>query len=670
VGVVMPTLDKILEKDNVAEILGKERLEKLGEDVVNKTIVDMESRKEWLTRNKEALKLASMVKEGKNFPWPDSANVKYPLITMAAIQFHARASQSLLSAARPVKAKKIGSDPDGKKSTRAELVSKHMSHQVLHEMPQWQDENDRLLLLLAIIGLAYKKQYRCPLRNKNISELVTPHNLVVNYHAKDFTKCRKTEVYTLTKNDLIERIRLGIFLKVDVEKDLIDKQDDEYEADTRDKVLGIEDPVDPLDDATPYRLFDQHHEWDLDGDGYAEPYIVTVEETSRKVLRIQKRYTEDLVFVNEQGEVYRIEEDRMFTRYIFIPETSSPIYAFGLGTLLNPLNESVNTLLNQLIDAGTLSTLQGGFIGRGIRLPKGGATRFRPGEWKVVQTTGDDLRKGLFPLPVKEPSNVLFQLLGLLIQAGEEISSVADLMKGESPGQNQPFSTTAAVLEQGMQVFTSIYKRLFRSFRDEYKNLYKLNGRYLGEAEYIDIVDPISDVQIEVSKYLYTPEGVDIGPEADPDVMSQTQRQLKAESLLEKVMAGLKINPDVVTRRLLEAEGHEDINELMEYEAPPDPEMVHKMQELELKRDIEWSKVLLQAMQMDVEEVKDSAQAIAHLARAENFKESSINERLKIFVDMAGKSDDLDSKEAIEELKAETAKSTARMKPSAGNQGN
>lgn len=658
----MATLDKILTTTNVATIVKKSELEKLGEDVVKKTKTDMESRSGWMERNREAMKLASLVQEKKNFPWPDSSNVKYPLITMGAIQFHARASQSLLSAARPIKGKKVGSDPDGKKAVRAELISKHMSHQVLHEMPHWQDENDRLLLILAIIGLAYKKQYRCPLRNQNVSELVLPSSLVVNYHAKDFNKCRKTEVYSLTKNDMLSRIRSGVFLDIDIDKEITDKQTEEYEADTRDKILGIEDPVDPLDDSTPYRMFDQYLEWDLDNDGFAEPYIVTVEELSQKVLRIQRLFEEDDILYNEKGEVYQIEAATVFTRYIFIPEMHSPVYAFGLGTLLQPLNESVNTLLNQLIDAGTLSTLQGGFLGRGIRLPKGGATRFRPGEWKVVQSTGDDLRKGVFPLPVREPSNVLFQLLGLLIQSGEEISSVADLMKGDSPGQNQPFSTTAALLEQGMQVFTSIYKRLFRSFRQEYKNLYDLNGRYLGISEYVEILDPEDPMEIEVSKFLYTSEGIDVMPEADPDVMSQTQRQLKAESLLQKVEMGLAINPEVVTKRLLEAEGHENIPELLDWEPPPNPEIELKRQELEMKREETWANLLLTALSHDVEQIKDSAQAIAHLARAESFEATAMNQRLQIILDAAGKSDDLRVKQAIEELKAQTTKETSQQK--------
>lgn len=658
----MPTRDKILQTENVATLVKPEELKKVGEDVVERFKKDLDSRSGWMEKQKQAMLLASQVKEPKNYPWANASSVKYPLITMAAVQFHARASMSLLSASRPVKAKAKGEDPEGSKATRATLVSKHMSHQVLHEMKHWMDENDRLFLILAIIGLAFKKTYRCPIRDQNVSELVTPQQLVISYYAKDFEKARKTEVYTLNKNEILTRVKKGVFVKLDPDEDLVARQDQDFAAEhsARDEILGLENPADPNDPTTPYRVLDQYAEWDFDGDGYAEPYCVTVEQSSSKVLRIRKLYDEEGMFLNEKGEVYKINQEPTFTRFILIPETDSPIYAFGLGTLLNPLNDSVNTILNQLIDAGHLSNLQSGFLARGIRLPRGaGSTRFSPGEWKVVPTTGDDLRKGVFPLPTKEPSNVLFQLLGLLIQAGEEISSVADLMKGENPGQNQPYSTTAAVLEQGMQVFTSIYKRLFRSFREEYVNLFNLNSKFLPVADVVNILDPDSPEEIEISKYLYRTEDMDVLPEADPDVMSQTQRQLKAESLMEKVVAGLPINPAEVTKRLLEAEGHEDIPKLLEFEPQPDPEAEYKMRELEMKNEIEWAKLLIQLFQVEDEAMKDAAQAIAHLARADSMESQAETQRMKVILDALKKSQELESKEVIEELKADVQLETA-----------
>ena len=207
-------------------------------------------------------------------------------------------------------------------------------------------------------------------------------------------------------------------------------------------------------------------------------------------------------------------------------------YDIGFGVLLGPLNESVNTIINQLIDAGHLSSLQGGFLGKGLRL-RMGEQRFQPGEWKVVNATGDDLKKQIVPLPVKEPSNVLFELMGSLITSGKELASVAEIFVGKTPGQNTPATTTMATIEQGMKVFTAVYKRIYRSLGEEFTKLFRLNSLYLNPNTYNEVVG------MSINPEDFDEEQRKVFPGADPTAVSQTEKLLKAQGLLELLGTGM-----------------------------------------------------------------------------------------------------------------------------------
>jgi hypothetical protein len=274
---------------------------------------------------------------------------------------------------------------------------------------------------------------------------------------------------------------------------------------------------------------------------------------------------------------------------------------------------AVNTLINQLVDAGTLAVLPSGFLGRGARVARGGTYRFGPGEWKNLQTTGDDLRKNVFPLPVKEPSNVLFQLLGMLVESGQQIGAVADIMMGENPGQNQPFSTTQAVLEQGMKVFVGIYKRLYRAMSKEYRMIMNVLAEYAPEA-YMQFSDQEVDLRAD-----FAAEGLDIVPVSDPDMVSEMQRLMRGESLLQKMAMGLPLNIQEVTKRVLEAEDHENIEALMTVPPPqPDPELMFKMQEAAEKMKLEYKKLEMAEPEIFMNMLKDYAQAQVNFAKAKD----------------------------------------------------
>ena len=589
---IVDDLREVIGEDNLADRLAKDELESLGSDLVDLIDEDEESRSDWIAVQEQSLKLAAQVRDSKTFPWSGASNMKYPLMTTAAMQFHARALPGLINHERPVLAKVIGNDPDGKKAERSERVSRFMSYQVLEYLDDWMDNMDRLLFVLPIVGLCFKKTYHSDAMKKTRSVLVLPSELIINYHATDYATARMSHIVYMNSNEVITMQRKGLFLE-DVDLDSI-PQGEPVDG-MRDETIGLR-PTD-REDGQEYKFYESHCFLDLDGDGYKEPYVVTVEVNSKAIVRIVPRWGEGSVEYNEANEVITIVPIEHFTAYQLIPDPNSAVYALGFGALLGPTNETVNTLINQLIDAGTLSNLQSGFIGRGARL-KGGATRFRPGEWKLVNTTGDDLRKAIFPMPVREPSSTLFSLLQMLISSGQQITSVSDMMMGENPGQNQKATTTMAVLEQGLSVFKGIYKRLHRSLQKELKKLAAFNVLYLDEEIYHKVLDDIMPQQIPTPQgpqEIMMPQGsvkedfnledMNILPTADPSMVSDAQRVMKGQSLLEKLSMGLPINPMVVTKKVLEAEQHEDIPELMTIPPKgPSPEELNYQLEVVDKR--------------------------------------------------------------------------------------
>jgi len=599
-------LDAALDAGNFAEKMSEEDLLTLGSQLGHAIEQDKQSMSGWLAQSDEWTKLALQVHEKKSTPWPGAASVKYPLLTVASVQFHARAQQALLKGPEPVKAAIIGYDHGGNKKERADRVGKFMSYQVLHRIPDWEDDMDRMLMLLPFIGLSYKKTYMSNSRGMTASELVLPRDLIINYYARDFEKCRKTHQIPLSTNGLHSQMKRGFYLEVELDEPAqpdtgtekaISKAEYTYEGDDVERII-----------------WECHCEIDMDGDGYAEPWVVSMDRDTKRILRIATRIaSDDAIETNAGGQIVEIKGENFFTRFIFMPDPNSKIYGIGLGTLLGPLNSAVNTLVNQLIDAGTLAVMPSGFLGRGIRNSRGGSMKFLPGEWKGIPSTGDDLRKSIFPLPVKEPSSVLFQLLGMLVESGQQVGSIADIMLGENPGQNQPYSTTVQVLEQGMKVFQGIYKRVYRSLSTEYKKIYTIN-RSMSVDEYNNILDPRAPM--EATDFV---EGeFDIVPASDPDMVVKGQKLLQAESLWAKVREGLQVNPTVATARILDAEEHHDIEELMQM-PPPQPsfEMQFETKKHEDEMQLEYDKLGQQRPLTEADTIKALTQAKKNAAAAD-----------------------------------------------------
>jgi chaperonin GroES len=588
-------LKDIVDSVNVAELLTEEQLNQIGQDCIDGYTMDMASRKEWETRNADAIKLALQVVEKKSFPWVNASNVKFPLVTIAALQFLARVS--ILTKGRSIaKCDYIGTDPDGTKAHRAKRIGDHLSYQLVEEDTEWIDEDEKAKLSASIIGCAFKKSYYDPIEGTTIAEYVPAANLVVDYFTKNFKKAgRVTHLLDMSENDLQERYRAGTFLKV--------KDEDKGAAVTTntlqyasDQAQGVRRPQET--EITPFSVIEQHKWLDLDGDGYKEPYIVFVKTSNAQTLRIVARFFDvgDAHRKNDaavakyeqmaseskvpefqqkwknQAEEYknakdnhivRIDAQQCFTKIPFIPSPDGGFYDLGMGALLGPLNCSVDTIINQIIDKGTMQNLGGGFLGRGVKI-KGGQTAFSPGQWMPVDSTGDDLRKNIMPLPVGEASQVLFSLLQMLIQYGERISGATDIMSGVSPGQNTPAETSRNTIEQGMKVFSGIYGRMYRSFKKELQIRYNLNRLFLKSSRKFAELTTGDGALIADSDYWTTP--VRVFPAADPATVSEEQRKQKAAL----VYAVSKENP--LVNKYLATKNFFENNEIPETEQfCPDP---------------------------------------------------------------------------------------------------
>ena len=621
-------LSALLAQDNIAVDLDRETLEEISSRCKEGFENDLESREDWERDIDEWTKLAMQCREQRSWPWRDASNVKYPLLSTAAMQFAARAYPSLIpSDGKVVKSRIIGKDETGAKGQKAERISTFMSYQVMNDMDQWEEDMDKMLMMLPIVGTMFKKTYFDPADKKIKSTLVMPKNLVVNNWAGSLESAeRVSEILTMSARIVEERKRQGIFLNRDLGQP-------SNAALNMNSAASADNTYAKNDETTPYELIEQHTYLDLDDDGYEEPYIVTFERNTGNVLRIVARWEEEGV-EEFNDEIIRIKPTQHYTKYSFVPNPDGSFYSIGFGVLLGPINEAVNSLINQLIDSGTINNLQSGWIGKGLRI-KTGESRFQPGEWKPVNATGDDLRKQIVPLPSKEPSSVLFQLMGSLVTSGKELASVAEIFVGKMPGQNTPATTTMASIEQGMKVFTAVYKRIYRSLESEFKKIFQLNGIYLNPETYVAVLDT------PVGPDDFVAEGWDVCPGADPTAVSQTERLLKAQGLMELMAAAPNVfNPIEIFSRVLQAQEQpnwqavfsQEVQQSGQIPETPDP----KMMEMQMKMEAEQGKAQLNMQQAEHKMALESQSQETQLAMKE--QEANLNaqaQQQKIMFDAA-----------------------------------
>lgn len=612
-------LRQFIEADNIADDMDDGELNTIGQDCVKGFDYDWESLVKWRTMIQEVLRLAKLEKQDKSYPWPGASNVMYPLITQASMQFAARAYPEIVQGNKVVRGMVLGDDPDGQKQERADRVSEHMSWQLLEEMDGWEESTDKLLNMLPVYGTMYRKVYYDSVSERPAQVLLTPLECVVNNNVRSFKDARRiTHVLYLYENDVRERVNAGIWLDQDIGKPTYAAVGEDGKAEKSGK-----------DDEASMHLFLEQHCWlDLDDDGYEEPYVVTVHKDTSRVMRIVARYDAEGVEI-ETGDdgkpkLIRIKPTDYFVKYPFVPAPDGCGIDLGFGAMLHAANETINSITNQLIDSGTLSNLPSGFVADGANVA--GVMSLTPGEWRKTQIPAENLSKSFFLVPSKEPSNVLFQLLGATQSNFKELVGNVDVLSGGGANANTAPGTMLAQIEQGHKVYSSIYKRIYRALRVEFKILAGLNAKYLQDVKSFRLVG--SQKATQVTPQDYKECGIDIAPVADPNQSTSMQRLAKAQAALSgKDLVG--VDQYKLTQMFFGAlQLDQDIVLPMEQlpKPPPDPVMeevrataAYNMGKLQL----EQSKLSLQAIELDLKArdvrgktEKALAEAILALAKA------------------------------------------------------
>lgn len=622
------SIDEIKKSKNVAELLTKNELSTIADEVVRGYEIDEESRSEWKDTIQDAMDIAMQVMEEKSFPWPNASNIKYPLIAQASIDYSSRTIPEIMQNNKVVKVCIEGMDKDEQKFARATRVSDYTSYDLMTKSPDWVDGTDKLIQVLPVLGTVFKKTYYNEIERRNCSDLCVPDKIVINYGAQSLDAARRvTHLLKFYTNDVITRQRKGIFLQKDSDNRTIDID-----------LLTSSDLDTALDDTDrPLDFLEQHCYLDLDDDGYKEPYIVTVHKETRQVFRISPRFKS--IEMNSKNEVIRILPEQYFTDFHFIRSPDGGFYSMGFGSLLLPINRAINTLINQLTDAGTLSNVQGGILGRGLRF-KSGEVKFEMGKWyKSEGAGGDDLAKNIFPWPTKEPSQTLFNLLGLLLQAGKDLSSTTDVLQGKQPAQNVANGTISQLIEQGTKFFKAINKRLYRSLQREYEKLLNLYSLHLTQKDYMRVLDdPKADVKID-----FNLDDLDIYPIADPTVSTEAERMAKAGIVMQMpevdkreaarmVLQAMQLDEDLIARLL----PPKDPN------APPPPEVQKTMsetklnetkaQQIQLQTTLEMKKGMLDEQDFQIKLKQSDAQIQESMARVWKMQKDAAHGDAKIAI--------------------------------------
>lgn len=603
-------LKAIAEADNLAVGMSDEDLAKLGQMVIEGFDLDLGSMSDWCERMKRALDLAMLIKEEKNYPWERAANIRYPLITSAALQYNARAYPAIVPSTDIVKVAVHGADPGGAKAKRAKRVSEFMTWQLTVDSREWERGTDQLTLQLPIVGDVFRKLWWDVSTNRIRSQIRLPgKHIVINNNATTLgTAPRISDQIYLYPHQVKTNFLTGRFVEINL-------------------------PKRGQDDQEPECFVEQCCRHDLDGDGYEEPYVVTVHKESRKVVRVAAAYSMDTVRM-AGGRIVAAEIHPYLVHYQFMPAMDGGFFGTGMGLLLGDISETINTTLSMLIDSGHLASLGGGFIGAQNFRIKGGVTRVKPGEYQQVNFTGQDIRQGIVDLQFPGPSPVLFQVLGMMIEAGREITSVSNVMTGEAGRANMPVGTVMALIEQGQMVFTASYKRIYRALQDEFEVIRYLNFRYLSPDRYAAWHDepmqagpdgqPVKQEPVD-PKADFNADDMDITPIADPKAVTSMQRMARAQFLMELAGQG-QVDPAEAIKRVLEAAAIEDPEALMPKPNPQATAMAAAQEEmivLDIKlKEVEIDKVVAETMAKIAQAEKDAAEVdlMPLRARVDEFK--------------------------------------------------
>jgi len=552
--------------DNLADILPDDILEPLGSDMVQNYMDYKSSRKDWEQSYIQGLDLLGFKYENRTEPFQGASGATHPVLAEAVTQFQAQAYKELLPAEGPVRTQIIGvsSPPVEQQSQR---VKDFMNYLIMDQMTEYEPEFDSMLFHLPLAGSTFKKVYYDQLLGRAVSKFIPAEDLIVPYTATSLDDAEAI-IHTLkvSENDLRKQQVNGFYSDVELAPPGMDTND-ELEKKERSlegtKKAGKNEPM--------YTVLECHVNLDLEGfeevdsnnepTGIKLPYIVTVEEGSRKVLSIRRNYNPDDI---------KKTKIQYFVHFKFLPGLG--FYGFGLIHMIGGLSRTATAALRQLLDAGTLSNLPAGFKQRGVRV-RDEASPIQPGEFKDVDAPGGSLRDAFFPLPYKEPSATLLQLMGIVVGAGQRFAAIADMQVGDG-NQSAAVGTTIALLERGSRVMSAIHKRLYSGMKREFKLLSKVVSQYLPPEYPYDVVGGARNI-----KQVDFDDRVDVLPVADPNIFSMAQRISMAQTELQLAQSNPQIhNLYAAYRKMYEAIGVKNIDQILPPPAPMqpmDPSMEH-----------------------------------------------------------------------------------------------
>jgi hypothetical protein len=545
--------------DNLADILPEDVLEPIGNEMVDNYMDYKTSRKDWEQSYIQGLDLLGFKYENRTEPFQGASGATHPVLAEAVTQFQAQAYKELLPAEGPVRTAVIGVDSP-QISEQSQRVKDYMNYLLMDQMQEYEPEFDQMLFHLPLAGSTFKKVYYDQLLGRAVSKFIPAEDLIVPYTATSLDEAESIiHSLKISENDLRKQQVNGFYSDVELGPPGVDNNDEltkkEREISGTNKT-GRQESV--------YNVLECHVNLDLEGfedmDGEGEPtgiklpYIVTVEEASRQILSIKRNYAPDDVKKNKI---------QYFVQFKFLPGLG--FYGFGLIHMIGGLSRTATSALRQLLDAGTLSNLPAGFKQRGVRV-RDEASPIQPGEFKDVDAPGGSLRDAFFPLPYKEPSQTLLQLMGIVVGAGQRFAAIADMQVGDG-NQGAAVGTTIALLERGSRVMSAIHKRLYAAMKKEFRLLGTIVAQYLPPEYPYDVVGGARTI-----KQLDFDNRVDIIPIADPNIFSQAQRITLAQTELQLAQSNPQIhNLYNAYRKMYEAIGVKDINKILPPPAPIQP---------------------------------------------------------------------------------------------------
>lgn len=580
---------KFVQSDNIAELLDEDELKDICEDASHGFDIDEESCSDWIDMNKEALKMIKAEAKSEHTQNYAHSKVIYPLLASATIQLASRLIPHLVRNDRVAECAVLGPDPDGMKAVKAEMVSKFFSYDMLIDSKSWLKDSHKLIQMLCAWGTAYKKLYYDEGQDKVISEVLSPEDVVINANTSSIERCRRITIRNfMTKNEIIEQSRSGRFVDIDV---------DNLKAGPSGDCEDLQD----LQDTNPvYEVLEQFTYLDLDDDGYEEPYIVYFHKDSENIFGIYPGFSEEDIYVNDKGQIRKIVPRPYVVDYHCIDDPAGKYLSMGLNHLLFHQNKSITSILRQLIDSGTLANQQGGFTTKAFKTKKR-EIRQELGKFTQLEIPPNvDIRSQIMPLPFKEPSQVLFSLLGLLIEAGKETGFVTQALMGDSEGQNVPATTMLAIIEQGTRAFKPMIQKLYHSQKNELEMRFYLYGKYSNHERFIKY----SDVDIQISQDIFNNSELDIMPVADPTQSSEAHRYIKLQflqQLMQTPMVNVLNIPALAMRIFKDMQIERPEELIMPPQQPaPDPKMI----ELEMKQKIAEGKLELDRIKEQREGMK------------------------------------------------------------------